>query len=164
MFVLLYNSAMHLEEQIARLLIKQKKTLSTAESCTGGLLANLLTNIPGSSKYFKLGLITYSYESKEKLLRVPRKTLRKYGAVSEPVTSLMAKNVRKALKTHFAIAITGIAGPSGATKTKPRGLTYVAVASASKLICQKHIFKGPRYSVKTQAARKGLELLLKLLS
>ena len=155
---------MSLEKKAAQLLLKHRKTVSLAESCTGGLLGHLLTNTPGSSEYFKLGLVTYSYEAKEKLLKIPHNLLIKHGAVSEPVTKLMAINVRKLLKTDFSVSITGIAGPSGATRTKPLGLAYIAVASSRKTVCRKFIFHGSRLSVKKQAANKALQLLLKFLS
>ena len=154
---------MSLEKKAAQLLLKHHKTVSLAESCTGGLLGHLLTNTPGSSEYFKLGLVTYSYEAKEKLLKIPHNLLLRHGAVSAPVTKLMAINVRKLLKTDFSVSVTGIAGPGGATKTKPLGLTYIAVASAETVTCQKFIFRGGRLSVKKQAAAKALQLLLKFL-
>ncbi len=156
-------SEMLLEKKTAQLLLKHRKTVSLAESCTGGLLGHLLTNTPGSSEYFKLGLVTYSYEAKEKLLKIPRSLLLKHGAVSAPVTKLMAQNVRKILKTDFSVSITGIAGPGGATKTKPLGLTYIAVASSRKTVCRKFIFRGGRLAVKKQAAQKTLQFLLEFL-
>lgn len=155
---------MLVEKKVAQLLLKYRKTVSLAESCTGGLLGHLLTNTPGSSEYFQLGLVTYSYEAKEKLLKIPRSLLARHGAVSAPVTKLMAENVRKLLKTDFSISITGIAGPGGATKTKPLGLAFIAVASRQKTICRKFNFRGGRLSVKKQAAVKALQLLLKFLS
>ncbi|OGX24634.1 MAG: hypothetical protein A3D10_00465 [Omnitrophica WOR_2 bacterium RIFCSPHIGHO2_02_FULL_48_11] len=155
---------MRLEEKVARRLFRQKKTIALAESCTGGLLGHRLTNISGSSRYLKLGLVVYSYEAKEKLLKIPRQTLRQYGAVSDPVTTQLAQNVRKILKTDFGVGITGIAGPTGATKTKPLGLVYIAVATKRKIICVKYLFKGSRISIKTQAADKALQLLLEFLS
>lgn len=155
---------MSLPQKVAKLLFKKRKTVALAESCTGGLLGHLLTNIPGSSDYFKLGLVTYSYESKEKLLKIPKSTLLRYGAVSEPVTKLMAQNARRILKTDFGIGITGIAGPAGATRDKPRGLTYVAVATSRKVVCHRYLFHGSRLSVKTQAASQALKLLLNSLS
>ena len=148
---------------MAQRLFHRKKTISLAESCTGGLLGHRLTNISGSSKYFKVGLVTYSYESKERLLRISHRILLKYGAVSKPVTKLMAENARKILDTDFGIGITGIAGPTGATKTKPVGLTYIALATRTKTLCQKYIFKGTRGSVKKQAAEGALKLLLQSL-
>ena len=154
---------MLIEKKVAQLLLKHHKTVSLAESCPGGLLGHLLTNIPRSSEYFKLGLVTSSYEAKEKLLKIPHGLLLKYGAVSEPVTRLMAQNVRKILKTDVSVSITGIAGPSGATKKKPLGLTYIAVTSAQKTTCQKFIFRGSRLSIKQQAANKALQLLYNFL-
>ncbi len=154
---------MPLEEKIAKILLRRKKTVSLAESCSGGLLAHRLTNVSGSSKYFQLGLVTYSYESKEKMLKIPRALLLKHGAVSAQVTTLMASNVRKILNTDFGIGITGIAGPTGATKKKPLGLTYVAISTKTETICHEYIFKGSRLVIKKQATDKALQLFLKLL-
>lgn len=155
---------MPLETKIAKLLTKSKKTLSTAESCTGGLLADRLTNVPGSSNFFNLGVVTYANQAKSKLLKISPKTIQKHGAVSKQVALAMAKGVRKILHSDFGIGITGIAGPSGATKNKPVGLVYIAISSKNKSICVKSIFKGTRTSVKSQAATKTLKLLLNLIS
>src|SRR3989338_4310022 len=103
-----------LEESVGKKLSRYNKTLAIAESCTGGLLANRITDVPGSSEYFKLGLVPYSNESKNKLLNMPVKTIEKYGAVSKQAAILMAKNVRILAGTDFGISIAGIAGPGGA--------------------------------------------------
>jgi nicotinamide-nucleotide amidase len=158
-----YNTPMPLEKEVACLLIKHHKTLSLAESCSGGLLANRLTNIPGSSRFFKLGLITYSNEAKTKLLKVPVAVLKKYGAVSPQTAERMAQGVRRLARTDFAIAITGIAGPGGGTTIKPVGLVYIAISSKTKILCVKNIFKGNRLRIKDQAATQALRLLLPFL-
>ena len=150
---------MRLEEKIAQILIKNKLTLSTAESCTGGLLAHRLTNVPGSSNFFKLGLITYSNEAKAKSLKIPLVTLKKYGAVSYQTATAMAKNVRKAQKTDFGIGISGIAGPTGGTKAKPIGLVYICVATQKESLCIECRFTGTRASIKQQSSTEALNLL-----
>ncbi|MFH1359818.1 MAG: CinA family protein [Candidatus Omnitrophota bacterium] len=154
---------MRLEEKIAKKLLSKGKTLSLAESCTGGFLANQLTNIPGSSRFFVLSCVTYSNKSKEMLLGVPKKLIQRHGAVSQAVAEKMAKNVRRILKTDFGLAITGIAGPSGGTKTKPIGLTYIALATKDKVECHRYIFEGGRLCVKSKAAKSALRLLLRFL-
>ncbi len=150
------------EEKLANLLIKKKKSLSTAESCTGGLIAHRLTNIPGSSAFFKAGLITYAYESKTKYLKVPSPILKKHGAVSHPVIEIMAKNVRKLNKTDYGIATSGIAGPTGATKTKPIGLVFIGISSKKQTIIKECRFKGSRTSIKSQAATTAMKMLIEL--
>lgn len=155
---------MHLEKKIALLLTQQKKTLSLAESCTGGQLANLLTNVPGSSAFFKLGVIAYHNDAKIKFLKISASLLKKCGAVSPEVAQRMAQNVRKILNTDFGIAITGIAGPTGNTATKPIGLTYIAAATKSKSICYQYLFKGNRVHIKRQAAQQALKLLINFLN
>ncbi len=155
---------MRIEEKITKILSNQKKTLAIAESCTGGLMANRLTNISGSSAFFWLGIIAYDNQAKVKLLKIPPLTIKKYGAVSFPVVKLMAKNVQKILNTDLGISITGIAGPSGGTKDKPVGLVFIAVANQQKVLSRQFYFKGSRLSIKDQAAQKALEMLLCALS
>lgn len=152
---------MRLSKKIATLLLRQKKTLSAAESCTGGLLAHTLTNIPGSSAFFHLGIIAYDNAAKVKLLKIPAKTMGVHGAVSEPAARLMAKNVRKILKTDLGVGITGIAGPSGASKTKPVGLTHIAVSDGKTTVCEEFRFHGNRLSNKNKAVQAALRLILK---
>lgn len=147
------------EEQIAHLLIKSKKTLSIAESCTGGLLANRLSNVPGSSNFLKMALVAYSNEAKTKILKVPGSVLSKYGAVSAQTAIAMTKGVRNLLKTDFGIGITGIAGPTGGTKNKPVGLVYIAVRTDTETLCLECQFQGSRRSIKSQATTQALRLL-----
>ncbi len=115
---------------VARLLTEQRKTVSTAESCTGGLIAKSLTDIPGSSAYFLDGVVTYSNESKTRLLNVPAELIAKHGAVSRPVADAMAVNCRRLSSSDFALSVTGVAGPTGGTAAKPVGLVYVGLADA----------------------------------
>ncbi|MBI3590330.1 MAG: competence/damage-inducible protein A [Candidatus Melainabacteria bacterium] len=129
-----------LEGLVASKLISKKKTISTAESCTGGLLSKRLTDIPGSSKYIKFNAITYSNESKNKILQVPLKIIKKHGAVSPETASSMALGIKKLSKTHIGMSITGIAGPDGGSKEKPVGLVYFGLAIGEKVKTQKVLF------------------------
>ena len=155
--------SMSVEKKAARLLIHRKKTLSIAESCTGGGLSHRLTNIAGSSHFFKLGLVVYSNEAKIKFLKVPSPLLIKHGAVSKEVAKHMAQAVRKILQTDFGIAVTGIAGPGGSTRNKPVGLTFIALSTKNETVCEQFIFKGNRLNIKSQAATQALTMLLKIL-
>ena len=148
-----------LEESVGKKLSRYNKTLAIAESCTGGLLANRITDVPGSSKYFKLGLVPYSNESKNKLLNIPVKTIEKYGAVSKQAAILMAKNVRILAGTDFGISITGIAGPGGARPKKPVGLVYIALSSNKKTICKEFRFIGTRNLIKYKSTQAALNML-----
>ncbi len=154
---------MLIEKKIARLLIAQKKTLSVAESCSGGLLCHRLTNIPGSSNFLKLGLVVYSNDAKIKFLKISIQTLKKHGAVSQTVARQMAGNVRKIFKTDFGIAITGIAGPGGGSPAKPVGLTFIALSTNKKIVCRKFVFQGNRLSIKSQTVTQSFKMLLKFL-
>lgn len=158
-FVLPYNTPMTIEAKVAQQLIDRKKTLALAESCSGGLLAHRLTNIPGSSKFLHCSLVTYSNQAKVKLLKIPENTLKKHGAVSSEIAILMAKNVRKLHNSDFGIGITGIAGPDGGTKAKPVGLTFIAAASKNEAICLKCEFDSDRSGNKKQSTTQALKLL-----
>ena len=151
-------------KKIINKLIKKKLTISVAESCTGGLLSSTITSIGGSSKIFTLGLVSYSNKSKINILKIPKKIIKKYGAVSEHVCIAMVKNVSKISKTNMSVSITGIAGPSGATKKKPVGLVYIGVKKGNKIMFKKYLFKnkGRSYIQKT-TVNKSLKLILSLL-
>jgi len=126
---------MHLNRQIKNLIIilKQNKIkISVAESCTGGLISYNLTKISGASKYFEMGVVTYSNKSKLNFLKIKPKTLTKYGSVSAETCKEMCKNLLKISKTNIAISVTGIAGPNGGTKKKPIGLVYIGICSRKK--------------------------------
>lgn len=148
-----------LVKKVHSLLLKKRLTISTAESCTGGLLSKQLTETSGSSHYFKMGLIAYSNEAKIRLLRVNKRLLANYGAVSKEVALAMAKAIRKLSKTNLGLAITGLAGPRGATKNKPLGLVYIALADKSKARVGKFNFKGSRKQIRNQAAGAALKLI-----
>lgn len=154
----------NLEEIIGNVLRKERLTLSIAESCSGGLISNLITNIPGSSDYFEGGVISYSNKMKNKILNVPDRLLREYGAVSEPVARKMADGIKRLTNTDLGIGVTGIAGPSGGTKTKPVGLVYIALATPRGTTVEKFNFYGERTDIKERVAFTTLSLLLKYLN
>lgn len=145
--------------QVHKLLIKNKKTVAVAESCTGGLLSNFLTQLPGSSKFFILGVVAYSNKAKQDVLRIPHYLIVKKGVVSQEVALKIARQIRKIAKTDFGIGITGIAGPAGATAHKPVGTVFIAIDSRKKNISKKYHFKGKRPAIRKKAALKSLELL-----
>ena len=152
-----------LESVVAKFLVENNLTISVAESCTGGLLAKRLTDIPGSSAYFKMGIIAYSNEAKIERLKVPEEMLRRYGAVSSQVAIKMADAVRKSARTDIGISITGIAGPTGATKTKPVGLVYIALAGIDTT-CKRFNFQGTRDTIRFKATQSALDMLRNYIS
>ena len=150
-----------LSRNIIKKLSKKKLKISFAESCTGGLLSSAITSVSGSSKVFNLGLIPYSNQSKIKVLKVSKKIIRKYGAVSEQVCETMLKNLNKISKTNISVSITGIAGPSGGTKIKPVGLVYVGIKKGNKIEVKKYLFKNKgRSYIQKAAVNKSLGLIL----
>ena len=153
-----------LSRNIIKKLSKKKLKISFAESCTGGLLSSVITSVSGSSKVFNLGLVTYSNQSKIKVLKVSKKIIKKYGAVSEQVCKAMVKNVSKIAKTNASVSITGIAGPSGGSKQKPVGLVYIGIKNRKKIICKKFLFKNKgRKFIQKAAVRKAIQLILNTL-
>ncbi len=143
-------------------LFKQKKlSLSSVESCTGGLISKMITEVAGSSFYFKGGLTAYSNEIKLNVLGIRKETLSSFGAVSPQCAFEMARRAKKICKTDFAVSTTGIAGPSGATAKKPVGLVYFGLASPKETKTYKRMFKGDRKEIQKQAANFALNLLLK---
>ena len=154
----------NLSLKILKLLTKKKLTLSLAESCTGGLLASSITSFSGSSKVFNMGLITYSNNAKVKLLKVPKKTITKYGAVSYETCLSMVKNLSKISRSNISISITGVAGPNGGTKEKPVGLVYVGLKKGSKTIIKKNLFKSKkRVSIQKATVNQALKMILNIL-
>ena len=150
--------------KIVKLLTRKKQTVSFAESCTGGLLASSITSISGSSKVFNMGLITYSNNAKVKLLKVPKKTITKYGAVSYETCLSMVKNLSKISRSNISISITGVAGPNGGTKEKPVGLVYVGLKKGSKTIIKKNLFKSKkRVSIQKATVNQALKMILNIL-
>lgn len=148
-----------LEYVVGKMLAKNRKTLAIAESCTGGLIANRITNVSGSSKYFKMGIVAYSNEAKVNLLGVSKDKIKKYGAVSKQVALDMAKGVKRLSKADVGLGITGIAGPKGATRKKPIGLVYIAVAGDKIKTVKKCLFIGSREEIKLQASIAALNLI-----
>lgn len=142
---------------------KQKLTVATAESCTGGLIAHTLTNISGSSDYFDRGIVSYSNEAKSELLGVPEDMLKEYGAVSEQVAKAMAEGIRTTSNVDIGIATTGIAGPTGGTKEKPVGLVYIAISTSENTVVKKFQFSGDRLQNKESTCNAALQMLLDLL-
>lgn len=154
---------MSLEEEVGELLLKAGLTLGTVESATGGLIAHRLTNVPGSSNYFKGAVVAYSGELKMKLVGVAPQTLERAGAVSYEVAKEMAEGGRRALGVEVCVADTGIAGPGGATPKKPVGLFYIGLSSKEGTIVRRHHFYGNRRVNKASAAEAALLLLKEFL-
>jgi nicotinamide-nucleotide amidase len=152
-----------LEELIGKSLKAKKQTLSTAESCTGGNIAHLITSIPGSSQYYKGSVVAYSNEIKQEILSVDKTIIDTYGAVSKQVVEEMAKGIKKLYNTDVAIATSGIAGPDGGTKEKPVGTTWIAVANNSGIYSEKYIFGDQRERNIQRASLTALNMLQKLI-
>ena len=148
-----------MEEVVGRSLAISGFTLAVAESCTGGLIAERLTNVPGSSKYFVEGLVTYSNESKQRLLGVDKKLIREFGAVSQQVARDMARGVRHRAKTDFGLAVTGIAGPDGGTEEKPVGLVFIALADDAHTEHKRFVLPGDRELIRWRASQAALDML-----
>ena len=148
-----------MEEVVGRRLAMTEFTLAVAESCTGGLIAQRLTNVPGSSKYFIEGVVTYSNESKTRLLGVDKKLIKEFGAVSQQVARDMARGVRHKAKTDFGLAVTGIAGPDGGSEDKPVGLVYIALADDAHTEHKKLTLPGDRELIRWRASQAALDML-----
>ena len=154
----------NLTNKVVQKLIKKKIKISFAESCTGGLLSSKITSISGSSKIFNLGLITYSNETKINILKVPKKILSKYGAVSKECCLSMVENLNRISKTNISLSITGIAGPNGGTKLKPIGLVYIGIKKGNKVIIKEKLFKNKnRISIQKATVRTSLQLIDKVI-
>ncbi len=158
-----YNPPMRLEETLGPLLTARRLTLAVAESCTGGLIGHRLTNVPGSSDYFLGGITAYSYSAKEELLGVRPETIQVFGAVSEPTVREMARGACRALGAHLGLAVTGIAGPGGATPDKPVGLTWIALCAPDYERAEHYVWTGDRVANKESSAEAALRLLLEYL-
>ena len=154
----------NLANKVVKKLIRKKLKVSFAESCTGGLLSSSITSIGGSSKVFNLGLVTYSNKTKIKILKVPKKIINKYGAVSKECCLSMVKNLSKISKASISISITGIAGPNGGTKLKPVGLVYIGVKKGNKIITKKNLFKNKdRISIQKVSVSAALNIIDKII-
>jgi nicotinamide-nucleotide amidase len=153
-----------LNRNIVKKLLKKKITISFAESCTGGMLSKTITSISGSSKVFNLGIVSYSNQSKINVLKIPKKIIKKHGAVSEQVCLSMVKNISKIAKTNMSVSITGIAGPKGGSIKKPIGLVYIGIKRGNRIAITKCLFKNKgRYYIQKKAVNKSLSLILKFL-
>ena len=148
-----------LESVVVRLLMERKQTVATAESCTGGLLATRITDVPGSSNVFPGGVVNYSNESKTDLVYVPADLIQQHGAVSPEVAEALATGARKRFGTDFGIGITGVAGPDGGTPEKPVGLVYIGLADASETVVEKSRFIGSRRDIRYRSTQSALVLL-----
>jgi nicotinamide-nucleotide amidase len=148
-----------LEDAVGRLLIERGLTLATAESCTGGLLGNRITNVAGSSEYYLGGIVSYSDAAKMNLLGVSQETLKEFGAVSEETAKEMAAGARRVLQSDVGVSITGIAGPTGGTEDKPVGLVYIAVDVAGDVAVRKFVFSEDRRYNKELSAQAALNLV-----
>jgi PncC family amidohydrolase len=151
---------MSLEARVGEALRRCGYTLALAESCTGGLIASLITDVPGSSEYLLASLVTYDNRTKVALLGVREETLRDHGAVSEETAREMAAGARKATGADVGLSTTGIAGPGGATPTKPVGLVHFALDVRGEVTADHIIFPGDRLAVKAAAARHALEMII----
>ncbi len=146
-------------EKLFEFLKVNNLTVSTAESCTGGMIASAITNVSGSSGFFGMGVVTYSNEAKMKLIGVKSKTLEKYGSVSEHTAKEMAEGILKLSNSDISVAVTGIAGPTGGTAEKPVGLVYIGVAGKYGTLSFKNNFDGNRDEVRKQTVERAFELV-----
>ena len=145
---------------LVKKLLKKKLKISFVESCTGGLLASTITSVSGSSKIFNLGLITYSNQSKIKILKINKNLIKKYGAVSPECCKAMVLNLSKISKVQINVSITGIAGPKGGTKNKPVGLVYIGVKKGKKILINKSVFTlKNRLSIQKATVKKALNIV-----
>ena len=145
-------------------LIKKKLTISVAESCTGGLLAHNLTKLANSSKYFQMGLTTYSNQAKIEILKVNKKIINKYGAVSKECCKSMVQNLSKISKSKINISITGIAGPGGGSKDKPIGLVYIGMKKGNKIIIKENKFKSKnRFLIQKATVKTSLKIINRII-
>ncbi len=154
---------MTLNKKIVSLLKRKKLKIAFAESCTGGMLSSAITSVNGSSKVFTMGLVTYSNQAKTDLLKVPKKIIKRFGAVSAQCCLAMVNNLSKISKSKICVSITGIAGPKGGSKQKPVGLVYIGIRVGKKVIVNKCNFKNKgRIFIRKQTVKKTLNLLEKL--
>jgi PncC family amidohydrolase len=152
-----------IEKIIGNRLREREWTLSIAESCTGGLICDRITDVPGSSDYFEGGMVNYSNESKARHLGVPLNDIKKYGAVSPQVAKKMAQGVRRAFNTTFGLSTTGVAGPTGGTKRSPIGRVFIGISNGKRSWVRKLDLKGSRREIKEKAAERSLEFFHKIL-
>tara|TARA_B100000787_G_scaffold19117_1_gene13206 strand:- start:18 stop:488 length:471 start_codon:yes stop_codon:yes gene_type:complete len=154
----------NLAHKLVKKLIQKKLKISFAESCTGGMLSSTITSVSGSSKVFNLGLITYSNKVKIDILKVPKRIISKYGAVSSECCLSMVKSLSKISKANISVSITGIAGPNGGTKLKPVGLVYIGIKKGNKIIIKENLFKKQnRISIQKKSVITSLKIINKII-
>ena len=150
-----------LSKKLVQILTKKGLKISFAESCTGGMLSSSITSISGSSKVFTLGLVTYSNQAKINILKVPKKIILKYGAVSHETCLSMVRNLSNISNTNISVSITGVAGPKGGTRQKPVGLVFIGIKKGSKTLVKKFLFKNKKRNLIQKATvNKALNLIL----
>lgn len=154
------ETLLRLEEQIGKLLLEKGLKVAVAESCTGGLICHLITNVSGSSNYFEAGIVSYSNYSKHSFLGVNTDIIKTKGAVSAEVALQMAEGVRKVTNVDIGLSVTGIAGPTGGSEKKPVGLVYIGLSSKERSVVREFNFSGTRLEIKEKAAIEALKLLL----
>ena len=154
----------NLANKLVKKLIQKKLKISFAESCTGGMLSSTITSVSGCSKVFNLGLVTYSNKAKIDILKVPKRIISKYGAVSNECCLSMVKNLSKISKVSVSVSITGVAGPNGGTKLKPVGLVYIGIKRGNKIIIKENLFKGQnRISIQKDSVITSLKIINKII-
>lgn len=152
-------NVMQLETTVFRKFTAAGRTLSVAESCTGGLICERLTNVPGASSYFLMGIVAYDNLTKVKVLKVPGHLLKRHGSVSAEVACAMARRVRLMIKADCGLSVTGIAGPGGGSRQKPVGLVFLALSVKGRTTVKKCIFQGSRLAIRRRAAETALKML-----
>ncbi|MGE5445278.1 MAG: competence/damage-inducible protein A [Ignavibacteriales bacterium] len=157
------NDEATLEEVVGKLLSQKKLTIAIAESCTGGLVSNRITNVPGSSNYFERGIVSYSNESKIEILEVPKELIESVGAVSAEVVEAMAEGIRKLAHSDIGIAISGIAGPGGGTEAKPVGTVFIGISHEKGVSSRRFQFKGTREEIKLISSEVALDRIRKFI-
>ena len=143
--------------------LEKKLTVTTAESCTGGMIASSIVSVSGSSAIFKSSVVTYSNEMKSKILNIPLKSINENGAVSKVIAYTMAYNVLDLMNSDISIAVTGIAGPGGGSKNKPVGLVYIGIGTKQNIVTKRYLFKGNRLKVRQETTLKALKLSNKII-
>ena len=143
--------------------LEKKLTITTAESCTGGMIASSIVSVSGSSAIFKSSVVTYSNEMKSKILNIPLKSINENGAVSKVIAYTMAYNVLNLMNSDISIAVTGIAGPGGGSKNKPVGLVYIGIGTKQNIVTKRYLFKGNRLKIRQETTLESLKLSNKII-
>jgi len=159
----LYKQATCLAEELGELLVQKQLTFCTAESCTGGLISSVCTDVSGASRWLNGGIVAYSNSVKQSLLQVPEELIVTHGAVSESVVRAMAEGACATLASHCSISVSGIAGPTGGTQEKPVGTVWIAVKTPNQTVALHHLFSGNRTEVRLQTVVQALEMLIRLI-